>query len=51
MQLSLNLVKITVYARPLQNLLWGTPKKYFGNLDGKAEDNVNWEINLYALNI
>ena len=54
MQFSLNFVKITAYARPgqkaerapLQNLIWGTPKKYFGNLDRKAEDTVKWEINL-----
>ena len=26
----------------------GHPKKYFGNLDEKAENNVKWEINLYV---
>ena len=25
-----------------------TPRKYFGNLDGKADENLTWEFNLYA---
>ena len=32
----------------LLKLVWDTPRKCFGNLGGKAEDNLNWEINLYV---
>ena len=57
MQFSLKLVKITAYACPRKHSVFhyktfsGTPQRYFGNLDSKAEDNVNWEINFYAMNI
>ena len=36
---------------PLQNLLWDTPKKHFGNVDSKAEDNRAWEINLFKYSV
>ena len=54
MQFLLKLVQITAYALPkkAKHVLRGIPnfpKKYFGNHNGKVEDNQNWEISLYSL--
>ena len=42
------IVRSVFYSVILRTIIWPNNRKYLENIDGKAENNVNWEINLYT---